>query len=288
MIDNSCSFLFKTIKSPMTKTCKYCLQSGGKMVQPCSCKDYVHRTCLQKWYETKGVIQESTNFDKDSTTPNKNITTPNPNICEICHTEYARGEVFKCGNCLWDWTFYSFLILLNLFIFIGYAGYDQIGKSASLVNQHNDSNYDDDSSDDNDSSDDSDSNNDPSPFDSFLFAMLIIGIVGFMIVNVICMFIGKQHFEFSPRKQMLFNLLVNVIMQAIPVAIYSAITGEFFWNVTTYGMSATTIASIIASITIVGVLLVLIGGVLYECISASIKCTRKAYTTEEFVNTNHV
>ncbi len=253
----------------MTKTCKYCLQSGGKMVRPCSCNDYVHRTCLQQWYESKGI----THVDPKS---GKDITPSDLNICEICHTEYARAEVFDGGNCLWDFISYPFLIALNLFIFTGFAGYDQVGKSAGK-NRHD---YDEDS--------DGHADYDATPLDNFLLAMIIISIFVFIIKNITTTILLHDKCNLSSRKIILINILTDIVLQAIAVAIYSGITGEFFWNVTTYGMTVTAIIAPIVAITIIIIICYAIGACIFYSTKGIIECIQEAYTSTQFVNSSRV
>ncbi len=256
----------------MTKACKYCLESGGKMVRPCSCNDYVHRKCLQQWYESKGIKHEGLKSGKE-TTPS------DPNICEICRTEYARGEVFNCRKFLWDitnrWIFNGFLILLNLFVFVGFAGYDKVGKYANKVKND-------------DSSDDSD---DATSFEKFIMAMLIVGIFLFLIKNFVYILVTTDHLKYSFRKAIIISILIDMALQIIPVAIFSGITGELFWNVTTYSMGITVVTGIILIIMIIYVIwqfICMCCSPFGSSISNIIKGIRESYSTTEFVNSSHV
>ncbi len=54
----------------------------------------------------------------------------------------------------------------------------------------------------------------------------------------------SEKYKQSLKNIVLINLLLDMVMQFIPVFIYSVATHTFFWNVVTYGMSATVFIAI--------------------------------------------
>ena len=108
-------------RSLVDYVCKYCQEElkNETVLQPCLCKDYVHRKCLEKWLEIK----------KDATR------------CEICGGEYKK----KIVGIEWKFVTETFLIpimkfillpLLNLFLVIGFYGYSEF-NACDYVSEDN-------------------------------------------------------------------------------------------------------------------------------------------------------
>ncbi len=93
--------------SSETQICKYCNETGSKMVKPCQCNDYVHYTCLDKW-------QRSRQNNKDK--------------CEICQTQFYSNSTFNYRKCVTDFLIHICIVSLNIFIMVGCTGYDIIHK----------------------------------------------------------------------------------------------------------------------------------------------------------------
>ena len=103
--------------------CRYCLDSSGNnKINPCNCKNFVHKECLQKWLLIK----------KD-------------NICEICQIEYKNinadiqiqlfykniidscSKIIFCRSQYWSPIHYTYMqlqilvfVLLCIIIFVIY------------------------------------------------------------------------------------------------------------------------------------------------------------------------
>ncbi len=206
------------------KICKYCHEQKGEMVKPCKCNDYVHITCLDKWNENR----------KD-----------NENVCEICKAEYYKETTFNGKKCISDIFIYGSLILINLFVIIGFAGYDDIAKIDS-------------------------------PFYNYCGTMVILGsLLVFFTYFFIMVWNLKQFIENPqiPKKYILYHLIFSILAQGIVVTISSSIIGKLFWNLATF----ITGALFIIIVGILGFLLKL----LVQCITFSV---RAQYTETNYAN----
>lgn len=78
-------------KNPEKRLCRYCYDSKGELIQPCSCKgtnQWVHIECLSKW-QYSCILAQSTH---------PKYQTDIEKICNVCQTpfkisKYSRGEL---------------------------------------------------------------------------------------------------------------------------------------------------------------------------------------------------
>ncbi len=174
--------------------CKYCHEVGGKMIKPCNCNDSVHYKCLNDW-------QKSRSGSKDK--------------CEICKTPYYSKRIFNRKECLFDSFYYPLMILLNLFMIFGCAGYEIFDKlkdkNIPIVL--------------------------PIIFASFYVIFgIFLGPVPFVLGDFPYYIRG---YGITRKKLLMLVFICHTIMQIIPVIICSIIFDKFFWNLATFGMTIT-------------------------------------------------
>ncbi len=211
--------------------CKYCRQSGGKMITPCMCKDYVCYSCLDTW-------QKSRKNGKDT--------------CEICKSKYYTHNEFEVGKCLSDYFIYTILFLLNLFVVIGYTGYDLIVESLDKEGS------------------------DKTPFGtlvgiSFIIGVILIGITWFL-AGLFFISVALEEGEMLDiinKKNIFYFLIFNTILQAIPSIICSSILGKSFWNLATMGM---------------GIMGIMVIGLFGACIYGIFRLSKSKYVVKKYAN----
>ncbi len=180
--------------------CKYCHEPDGEMIKPCKCNDRVHLKCLTDWHKSRPG---------------------NKNTCEICKEEYYGKKTFDRNKCLIDFLYFPCMIILNLFVIVGCAGYDTFNK----LSEH-----------------------DATPFGKVLSVSLPISVAYslFFCLALLGLWLaqitGKKIDEFKfgngePIKIISYCLIFNISAQIIPVIVCSIILKEFFWNMTTFGLS---------------------------------------------------